>query len=180
MITLKVDGKKIPLPRTEKELKRVGKLWIRRARYKLDKAKPFQAVATGKLRTSMKAEVFVDRNRPTVDITPSVPYWEFVDLGVKGAKRSPYPLQKKSPYKFKSKMPPRNVITAWIKAKGLQGRDENGRFIKRDSFAYLIQRSIYFNGLRPRRFISDTGDAIFDKYTDTIAQALTEDLIASN
>ena len=179
MMTLKAHGKQIPLPTTEATLNKVARLWIRRARYKLDKSKPFAAVATGKLRTSMKAQVYMDRNRPTADITPDVPYWEFVDLGVKGAVKSPYPMQKKSPFKYTSKMPPRDVITDWVKAKGLQGRDAKGRFIKRDSLAYLIQRSIYFNGLRPRRFISDTGDAIWAKYGDDIATALTQDLAAT-
>ena len=179
MIALKVNGKSVPLPNTEDELNKVARLWIRRARYKLDKSKPFAAVATGKLRTSMKAKVYMDRNRPTADITPDLPYWEFVDLGVKGAVKSPYPLQSKSPFRFTSKMPPRDVITDWIKVRGLQGRDAKGRFIKRESLAYLIQRSIYFNGLRPRRFISDTGDAIWEKYGDSIAEALSRDLVAN-
>jgi len=178
MIAIKVNGKSVPLPRTEDELNKVARLWIRRARYKLDNGKPFAAVATGTLRKSMKAHVYMDRNRPTADITPDVPYWEFVDLGVKGAVKSPYPHQKKSPFKFTSKMPPRSVITDWIRTRGLQGRDARGRFITRDSLAYLIQRSIYFNGLRPRRFISDTGDAIWAKYGDSIAEALGMDLTA--
>lgn len=176
MLTIKSGKKAVPIPETEKELKRIGKLWIQRARYKLDNAKPFEAQGTGKLRASMKTKVFVERNQPNVDITPAVTYWEFVDMGVQGSKSSPFPLQKKSPFKFTSKMPPREPILKWVKTRGLQFRDANGRYVTHNTTAYLIQRSIYFRGLKPRRFISDTGQALMDKYFDRVVSAYMRDL----
>ena len=76
-------------------------------------------------------------------------YWQFVDEGVKGVggfKGSGRARGQGSPFKFSSKMPPRKPLMQWIKNKPLKGRDKKGRFIKRESFAFLIQRSIFQSG----------------------------------
>lgn len=176
MLSMNFDGRSIKLPETEKELKRIGKLWIQRARYRLDNAKPFEAKASGSLRKSMKARVSMENGQPTVDVTPSVSYWIFVDQGVRGSQSSPFPKQKESPFKFSTKMPPRASILDWVKTRGIQFRDKKGRFVTRETTAYLIQRDIFFRGLRPRRFYSDTGEDVMNKYMERVVGAFARDL----
>lgn len=177
-MNLKLGNDSFPIPNLEREMLRVGRLWIRRARYRLDKFKPFPRKNTGKLRTSMKAKVLIERNQPILDITPSVKYWQFMDLGVRGKKSSPFKGQSKSPFKFKDKMPPRGPILDWVKKKKIQARGAKGRFTTYESTAYLIQRSIYFRGLAPSGFISQTGDDIMKDYQDSIMGAYVKDLEA--
>ena len=173
---IKSNGKDIPLPKTAKELKRVGDLWVRNARYRLDNFKPFARKDRGGLRTSMKVVVGVEANQPFVDITPSAPYWNFIDQGVKGSKSSPYPRQSESPYAFRDKMPPLSAILPWVERKRIQIRDKKGRYASYKSTAYVIARSIYFKGLAPTHFIEDTGEFIFNKYGQSIANAILEDI----
>ena len=75
-------------------------------------------------------------------------YWKFQDKGVKGSKsgRKAY----NSPFKFKKKNIKKGVVEAWVKRKGIQGRDRGytkadgtkvkgtGRFIKHKTLSYLI------------------------------------------
>jgi hypothetical protein len=48
---------------------------------------------------------------------------------------------------------PINVLEKWIKDRGLQGRDKEGKFIKRKSFAFAIQNNIKKFGIRPSNFL---------------------------
>jgi hypothetical protein len=80
-------------------------------------------------------------------------YWKFQDKGVKGSKsgRKAY----NSPFRFKGKNIKRGVAEAWIKRKGIQGRDAKGRFIKHKTLAFLIGRSIALYGIPATRFFSN-------------------------
>ncbi len=173
MLSINVDGIRIPLPNTEKEMLRVANLWKRNAQAKLRRAK---VNASGALKSSMTPKVEVDGDSIAVDITPDVDYWEFVDLGVRGSVSSPFPRQSESPFKYKSKMPPRKPLLDWIKVKPVTPRDKDGKFMKRETFAFLIQRAIFRRGIKPTFFISDTGDRIEAKYAQSIADALAEDI----
>ena len=106
-------------------------------------------------------------------------YWQFVDEGVKGVggfKGSGRARGKGSPFKFSSKMPPRKPLMQWIKNKPLKGRDKKGRFIKRESFAFLIQRSIFQRGLERTQFFSKPFTEQLNKQTDNITEAFADDL----
>lgn len=179
MIQIRANGKDIPLPKTAKELKRVGDLWVRNARYRLDNFKPFPRKDRGGLRTSMKVVVGVENNSPFVDVTPSAPYWNFIDQGVKGSKSSPYRRQSESPFAFRDKMPPLSAILPWVERKRIQIRDKKGRYSTYRSTAYVISRSIYFKGIAPTHFITDTGEFISNKYGEGIAKAMLEDIADS-
>ena len=175
MIRKKVGNKFYSMPELDRELHRVGRLWKKNAQAKLRRD---NKNASGTLTRSMKIRTGSERGNAFVDLTPSVYYWKFVDLGVRGAKRSPYPRQSQSPYRFRNKMPPVSVIEEWIKVKGLTGRDKRGRFIKRTRFAFLIARAIFRRGIKPTFFISDTGDRISRKYSQSIADAIGRDMAA--
>jgi hypothetical protein len=106
-------------------------------------------------------------------------YWKFVDEGVRGAggfKGSGRARGQGSPFKFSSKMPPRQPLMQWIKNKPLKGRDKKGRFIKRESFAFLIQRSIFQRGLSRTQFFSKPFTEQLNIETDNITEAFAEDV----
>jgi hypothetical protein len=106
-------------------------------------------------------------------------YWQFVDEGVKGVggfKGSGRARGQGSPFKFSSKMPPRQPLMQWIKNKPLKGRDKKGRFIKRESFAFLIQRSIFQRGLERTQFFSKPFTEQLNKQSDNITEAFADDL----
>ena len=106
-------------------------------------------------------------------------YWQFVDEGVKGVggfKGSGRARGQGSPFKFSSKMPPRKPLMQWIKNKPLKGRDKKGRFIKRESFAFLILRSIFQRGLERTQFFSKPFTEQLNKETDNITEAFADDL----
>ena len=99
-------------------------------------------------------------------------YGEFQDKGVSGIKK-----RYNTPYSYKSKMPPRGVIDRWAVRKGLQGiRDDKGRFISRKSLVYLIQRSIYYKGIKPSYFFSKAFKLEFRRLPQDIREAFQLDL----
>lgn len=106
-------------------------------------------------------------------------YWQFVDEGVKGAggfKGSGRARGQGSPFKYSSKMPPRQPLIKWIKSKGLKGRDAKGKFITNNSLAFLIQRSIFQRGLTRTQFFSKPFTEQLNKQTDNIIKAFADDL----
>ena len=172
-VYIKYNSKKYPAPETEKELNRTARLWRRNAQAKLRRE---NANASGVLKSSMKTRLGMNGDQPFADITPNVSYWEFIDKGVQGAQLNPFRRQNESPFKYKSKKPPLDMILKWMTVKPIRGRGKDGKFIKKESAAYLIQRSIWSRGIRPLFFISDTGKRIEKKYADSIAQAYALDL----
>lgn len=106
-------------------------------------------------------------------------YWQFVDEGVRGAggyKGKGKMRGQGSPFKFSNKMPPRGVIDRWIVSKPLKAARKDGKFIKRKSLAFLIQRAIYQRGLTRTQFFSKPFTQQLKKQTDAIVEAFGEDL----
>ena len=187
ILTTKVGGVKVKLTATSKELMRVGKLWKRNAKAALKKQ---GHVATGDLFQSMHPKLSLDKKgNPQCNLTPDVDYWEFVDLGVKGAggerksgdkdgesweQKAP-----KSPFAYSSKRPPLSVIQEWMKTKNIKPRNKGtGQFAKgtHKGLAFGIQESIFRSGLKPSYFITATQKRIEKKYAVPIALAYTKDL----
>jgi hypothetical protein len=118
---------------------------------------------TKKLYNSLKGEIVTENNYSIVGFSMDL-HGLFVDKGVKGSKSSAK--APNSPYSFKSKMPPVAVIAKWVKRRGLKGRDKNGRFIKDNTLAYLISRSIFQKGMKPSLFFTKPFEAGYKKYID--------------
>ncbi len=108
-------------------------------------------------------------------------YWAFVDEGVRGAggyKGSGKMRGQGSPFKYSSKMPPRRFIDRWIVSKPLkEARDKSGRFIKRKSLAFLIQRAIYQRGLERTQFFSKPFTQQLNKQAEKITESFADDLL---
>jgi len=99
-------------------------------------------------------------------------YGEFQDKGVSGIKK-----RYNTPYSYKKDMPPRGPLDKWAVRKGLQGiRDDKGRFISRKSLVYLIQRSIYYKGIKPSYFFSKAFKLEFKRLPQDIREAFQLDL----
>ena len=112
-------------------------------------------------------------------------YWQVVDEGVKGVggfKGAGRARGQGSDFRFGSgkfagtwnKF--KKNIKGWIRTKGLKGRDAKGKFISNDSFAFLIQRSIFQRGLTRTQFFSKPFTEQLNKQTDDITEAFADDL----
>ena len=174
-ITLTFGGKKFKATETTKQLTKFGNQWLGNARRSLTAS---DAKATGDLYNSLPDEprIFQDGKTFGIDITPTVPYWEYVDKGVQGAKRNIFPRQNESPFRYTTKMPPAGPIDRWMNVKGVSPRDSAGRFTSRKSMQYLIRRSIYTRGLKPRLFITGTKERIEKKAVQGIGRGVSKDI----
>jgi len=112
-------------------------------------------------------------------------YWQFVDEGVRGVggfKGSGRARGRGSDFRFGSGKFAgtwnefKKSIKNWIRKKGLKGRDAKGRFIKVESFAFLIQRSIFQRGLPRTQFFSKPFTEQLNKQTENITKAFADDL----
>ena len=68
------------------------------------------------------------------------------------------------------------LIDKWMYKKGIQGRDKQGRFIKREATNFLIRRSIAQHGIKPSLFLTTP----YKKYNKKIMEEfknLSKDLI---
>jgi hypothetical protein len=68
-------------------------------------------------------------------------------------------------------------MISWFKTKGYKGRDqETGRFITDRAFGFALQNTIFKRGLKPSYFISKTGNNILKKYSQSIGDAVAQDI----
>ena len=113
---------------------------------------------TGKLYNSLDARVKESKNSIELTFGMEEHGW-YQDLGVSGRRQ----VRSNTPFSYKTKFPPRGAIDKWVVQKGIfnnQIRDKKGRFIKRKSLTYLIQRKIFNKGIAPSYFFTKP----FEKY----------------
>jgi hypothetical protein len=74
---------------------------------------------------------------------------------------------------------PVDALEKWIKDRGLTGRDKRGRFIKRRSFAFAIQKNIKKFGIRPSNFLDVVLETVANdpKIMELIGDGAYEELI---
>jgi hypothetical protein len=76
-----------------------------------------------------------------------------------------------------ARFPPMTKIKQWIQVKGLaQWRNKKGRFISRDSQAFLIARGISKNGIKPFPFFTDPFDEAMKSYEYILEEAIVDDI----
>ena len=98
-------------------------------------------------------------------------YGQFQDQGVSGKKK-----KYDTPFSYKKKMPPSDVFEAWIKRKGIKGRDKRGRFITNKSLSYLIARSVFNNGIKPSLFFTRPFELAYKRLADDVIEAFGLDI----
>jgi len=181
MITMMIDNVKYDAPLTTKIMHDVAMRWKKNA---LQMLRRQGHRATGTLANSMKLEweLNQDKDEWTIELTPDVDYWQYVDSGVDGVNKKysretfKFLNTDTRTFRFTNKKPPLKAIMGWLKVKGYQGRNAKGQFITDRSFGFLVQRAIFQRGLKPSYFISKTGNNILKKYSDPIASAVGQDV----
>ena len=131
-----IDGTRVPMTNSMKELGKMGKEVRRRARISL---KARGKVVTGNLYNSIKYEQSVSRDEKSLNLNFSFPgadYAGFVDEGVRGALSSAK--APRSPFKFGTGSGPsgrlRPAIDKWVVKKGMAPRGAGGRFASRKAW----------------------------------------------
>ena len=110
-------------------------------------------------------------------------YGRYVDKGVSGNKqiqnyRTYDGRNIESPYKFRGKQPPPDILSKWISKKRIKGRDpKTGRYISNMSLAYLIGRKIKRDGLKSLSFFQKPLGIAMDAFGLNMMNALKEDII---
>ena len=181
MITMTFNSVTYKAPLTTKVMHRVALLWKKNA---LQMLRRQGHKATGALANSIKIkeEFKQEDDAWSIELTPDVDYWQYVDSGVDGVKKKytresfKYLQTNTRTFSFTNKKPPLSAIMGWLKVKGYQGRNEKGQFITDRSFGFIVQEAIFQRGLKPSYFISKTGDNILKKYSDPIASAVAQDV----
>jgi|TARA_R110002012_G_C11447921_1_gene591401 hypothetical protein len=114
-------------------------------------------------------------------------YGTFVDKGVSGNKEiqefKTWDGRKvESPFKYKSKMPPPNIISKWISARGIRptgfkrGRDtSSGQFIS--GLSYLIAKKIQMRGIKSTSFFQKPLGLAMKKFGVGLLEAVKEDML---
>ena len=165
------------LDRTEKIVKMFADKVIKQSVRNLAKQ---DHIDTGKLAEKLNYDLKVFPSG-ALELNFNMPYYGlFQDKGVKGSSGKQSPKGKrnayKSKYKFKGQNIPNAPIEAWIKRKGIQGRDKKGRFITRKSFAFLIGRKIALFGLPATRFFSNAFRQHYKKLSSDFTKAYASDV----
>ncbi len=152
---------------TEKALEAFLKYTVSQAKANLTRRKKN---STRALYDSLDYEFNVSKNSFSASIT-ALDYGEFQDLGVSGKKK-----KYNTPYSYKDKMPPASAFDKWIVRKGIAPRNEQGQFQTRKGIAFAIARSVFINGIKPSRFLSDPFEKGFKKLPDEIIEAFGLDV----
>ena len=173
-----IDGQRVPMTNSMKELGKIGKEVRRRARISL---KNRGKVVTGKLYNSIRYEQGVSKDEKSLNLGFSFPgadYWQFVDEGVQGALSSAN--APRSPFRFGSGSGPqgrlRPAIDKWVVKKGIAPRGAGGQFASRKSMVYAISRSIYQTGIRPSYFFTNAYDKTLKKHNAKLEAAVAQDI----
>lgn len=147
---------------TKKALEAFLKYTVSQAKANLTRRKKNSSKA---LYDSLTYDYTVSKNSFQASIS-AVDYATFQDLGVSGVKK-----KYNTPYSYKSKMPPAKAFDKWIVRKGIAPRNEQGQFQSRTGLAFAIARSVFINGIKPSRFLSDPFEKGFKNLPDEIIEA---------
>jgi len=109
-------------------------------------------------------------------------YGEYLDKGVSGnKKKQSFENFKKqtqsSPYSYTTKQPPPDILSKWIKKKGIKGRDKKtGRFISNLSLAFIIGRKIKRDGIKSLSFFQKPLGVYYNDLKDNLLKELKFDI----
>jgi hypothetical protein len=130
----------------------------------------------GKLYQSLKGGSFVGKNSLGVYFEME-DYGVYQDQGVQGASGQNKGREqiKQGGFRFGTgtgkKGGMRKGILEWVKAKGIQFRSENGRFLTSEATANIISRSVYQKGIKASRFFSKPFEDGLKRLPDEVLEA---------
>ena len=137
------------------------------------------------LGNSIRVEVSRDQNGYSVKFYMA-DYGTFLDKGVSGTKTkrsfTNYKgIKESSPYSYTTKGPPIDILSKWVKKKGIKpkglgrGRSKNtGQFVS--GLAYLISKKIKREGIKSLSFFSKPLSLWYDKLQDDFLKVFKEDV----
>jgi len=159
-------------------LNKFGKRVVKESRTALTKK---DKNASKELYDSIKYDFKENKNSFELSIS-MLDYGKFVDKGVTGNNDSSFKGKQKKIQKslagfrfgsgnFKGKGGEwKKRINTWMYARGIQGRNAKGQFIKRDTVNFLIRRSIFQHGLKPTEFITKPFESAFKSLPDELIE----------
>ena len=109
-------------------------------------------------------------------------YGEYQDKGVKGSNPSLVKNGKQkapsSPFSYRSKMPPMEPLRNWAQSKNIRFRNKQGQFAKGSykSMAFVLQKSIFAQGIRPTMFFTKPFEAAFKRLPDELLNEFAIDV----
>jgi hypothetical protein len=163
----------------ERYLNSFGKQVVNRAKGNLQKAKGGGSA----LEQSISFEVINDKDGGFSVQFYMANYGTFVDKGVSGnnktRKYKDYKNKKvSSPYRYKSKQPPPDILAKWISKKNIKGRDEKtGRYISNLSLAFIMGRAIKRDGIQGLSFFQKPLALGLKQFGGEMLKAVSEDII---
>jgi hypothetical protein len=117
-------------------------------------------IATGQLYDSIQGDVEMGPHGP-IAVLSYADYFKNVNLGRrKGVGKVPL-----------------SQLLAWIKVRGIKGRNKKGQFMKNTSLAFAMQTNIFKYGIRPTNIYDRGLDGIedmFNNYPHNLPQELRE------
>lgn len=140
---------------TKLALEKFGKYLVTESRKNLTRKNKNN---TRKLYDSLRYEVDVTANAVNFDFIMEE-YGEWVDKGRK-----------------KGKMPPQKEIFKWVQKKGIQFRDNRGKFKTYESTAWAIAKSIKKRGIPATDFYSRPFNLGYAKLPNDVVQAYALDI----
>ena len=137
-------------------------LFVKTLKEQLINNKPFSKRASGRLVESINIKIDETQGEETITILAE-DYLKFVDQGVSGTIR-----KYNTPYSYKSKKPPINVILQWTRLNGIP-----------QEAAYPIQNKIFRFGLKPTNVIDKTFREIQyrSKWINRFEEEITSEII---
>jgi len=134
--------------------------------------------ASGKLSKSITSKLKKEKDEYVVSFYMEE-HGEYLDKGVSGVKR-----RYNTPYSYKSKggkrglkgMPPPSKFDKWGVRRGVAPRDEKGRFLDRKQVNFLIAKSVFEKGIRPRKFFTKAFDKHYDLFLKQIEKDFSKDV----
>jgi len=125
--------------------------------------------ATGQMQNDIKFDVKVSKN--SIQLIYSRPaYADFQDQGVSGTQK-----KYNTPFSYKTKKPPAGVFAKWAKVKGITPRKPNGQFMTFKAFGFAVANKIFIEGIKPKRFFTDTFTQEFNNLALPIQRAYAKD-----
>jgi hypothetical protein len=146
----------------------------------------------GDLYESLTFDIQIEDDAILVDFLMN-DYGQFVDQGVKGADpslidnpktgRKGYQKAPMSKFKYKSKMPPLDMLVSWAKKKNVRfrvakGQKGAGQFKKGSyrSMGFWLQKSIYAQGLKGNEFFTKPFNSGLYDLSDNLIKAFSVDV----
>ena len=179
-LKIKVDGKDQDLvfARLKSALEGMAKYVIREARVELEQQ---NKVVTGKLRDSLQYTLNTGRDETTLEFDAGVPYWDFVNQGVKGATdqtKAPDSDYQFGTGNFSGQGTLRGGIDRWVIQKPIEGvRDaKTGRFVPRKQMVRMISNRVWNYGIAPSEYYTLALDRGWKAYKKRMAVAIGLDV----